>query len=161
MSAISPDTTTPETLGLPKDDYSFRANPRTEVSGDEYEALAVCVAAMSHTAPRAIVHVDADASAPSITKHRAMWGDTAGVAPTLTRTSAGKYVLTWEASYPDLNPTVDRQTDHFLNFEMAHVTPVGAVACSAAVEWTANSVTISTFDSTDAAADIDFVVSVY
>lgn len=161
MTATLPDVVTPENLGLPKDNRNFVANPRTDVSNTEYEAMGVSVAAMSHTGPRAHVYVDADAAAAAILDHDAVWGDTDGVKPTLTRSAQGVYLLEWAASYDDLNPTVSRRTSHATNIRFAHATIAENQAATTAVVCTANTATVYIYDDAGAAQDYDFVVTVY
>lgn len=155
-----PDTTTPETYGLPKSNADDIANEETDLSFEEYESLSVDVASMTHTCPRAIAHVDAGAS-PSLVSHSAVWGDTDGVAPTLTRTGAGEYTLTWAASYEDLNPTPDRKSSRVLDFRFAEGQIAESTTGFISVTWTANTISVLTYNAVGAAADRDFVVVVY
>ena len=156
-----PDILSADDCGLPKSNRSFVANPTTDVSYAEYEAAVVGVMALSHTAPRAHVLVDADGTSPVLTDHDAVWGDTVAVAPTLARTSAGIYTLTWASAYDDLNPTPARAGEHTTNIRFAQATIAEATAGMIACTWTANVLTVRTWNAAGAATDIDFSAVVY
>jgi hypothetical protein len=156
-----PDTLSADDCGLPKSNRSFVANPTTDLSYEEYESAAVGVMAQSHTAFRAHVLVDADASGgETITTHDAVWGGTVGVKPTLARTGAGVYTITWTASYDDLNPTPARVVSHATNIRFAQATIAENAAGMIACTWTANVLTVRTWNAAGAATDIDFTASV-
>jgi hypothetical protein len=140
---------------LPYEDYSFQVDPETDVRAGVVENFAVEIAALSQTAGRAMVQVDADAS-PAIIAHRAVWGNTAGVAPTLTRNGAGDYTLTWAASYDNLNPTPERQVTGSVNFQGAGASLNESGAGMIAVLFTPNTIQVLTYNAAGAAADIDF-----
>lgn len=157
-----PDILSTDDCGLPKNDFSFVTNPLTDESYEEHEAHVVGVAAMSHTAARALVYVNGDGGGnESIVDHRAVWGDTVGVKPTLTRNGTGDYTLTWASAYDDLNPTPARVVSHTVNIEFAVATITQDVVGHICVTWTANTVTVKTYDAASAAADYDFVVAVF
>lgn len=140
---------------LPYEDFSFQVDPETDVPASVIEKFGVELSAISQTIGRVLVHVDADAS-PSIVSHRAVWGNTSAVAPTLTRNGAGDYTLTWAASYEDLNPTAAKRETHSVNFQFA-----GATLCAAGfihTVWTANTIRVYTVNIGGVAADIDFCV---
>lgn len=155
-----PDILSDSNCGLPKSNRTFVVNPTTDVSYDEFESIAVGTMAMSHTAFRAHVYVDADATTPALLDHDAVWGGTAGVAPALARSSAGVYTLTWDSAYDDLNPTPARQVSHSTNIRFAHVSIAEATAGFIAYTFTANVLTVRTWNSSGTPTDIDFCASV-
>lgn len=152
-------------FGLPKDNYRFVVNPRTEVDFAEYERLCTTVAQLSHTVPKALLRCDDTAG---VQDYASVWGDTVSVRPTVVRTGTGIYTITWAASYADLNPTVARQvsTPVAIRFAVAAYDvfsgyPVNTLYPSPQAALTsANVVTVYTFDS-GGASDAAFTLVVY
>lgn len=163
MTTTLPTRQTAVGYGCPKTDYDAQVNPLTDLSLEsEYEPAVVDTAALGMTGPRTLVHVDADAGGgEDILDHTAMWGETAGVEPTLLRNAAGSYTLTWTASQSDLNPTVSRQNTNTLNFRFATATVAEDADATISVSWTANTVTVLTYAAGGVKTDYDFVVVVY
>jgi len=141
---------------LPYEDFSFQVDPETDVRATVIEKIGVEISAMSQTIGRAMVEVDASAS--DIIAHRAVWGNKAGVIPTLTKNGTGDFTLTWDSSYDDLNPTASKRVSHSPNFQLAGGTINDLVAGCIAVGFTANTVRVKTFTHAGAAADYDFTV---
>lgn len=140
-----PDVTAPETYGLPKTDYDTVVDPTKELAAAEYEAMAVDVAGLTHAACKAWAYITGGAS-PVVSDHGAVWGDTEAVKPTVSRSGAGIFVVTWAASYYDLNPTVSRRVLRSVNIRWAHaaVSVPAVTAYPACVALTsARSVTIT------------------
>ena len=151
-----PDIDDPTTdFELPYEDYSFQADPETDVPARVIEKVGVELSAISQTIGRAGVHVDAGVG-PVVLSHRAVWGNTSGVAPTVVRNGTGDHTITWAASYEDLNPTAAKRETHSVNFQFAHAVLCGGVAGFIDVAWTANTITVLTWNSAGVAADIDF-----
>jgi len=144
---------------LPYEDFSFQADPETEMRAAVAERMGIEHAAVSQTIMRVMVFVDADASGGEvILKHRAVWGNTASVAPTLLRNSAGNYTLTWGGSYEDLNPTPSKRVTNNVNFELAGVSLAEATGGFCNVVATANTLRVRSYNAAGAPTDIDFVV---
>lgn len=159
-----PSKTSPETYGPPLSDYDEVVDPETEISATKLEALCVDVSGMTYTAPRGYAKVSMGPAAVSV--HRAVWGDAAGVAPTVLSSATGKHVVTWPTSTRNLNPTYDRQVSTVTDIKSANVA-IHVVAASsytpytAAVEITSgNSVTVVTGNGTSL-ADVPFTVWIY
>lgn len=124
-----PDVTAPETYGLPKADYDAVVDPTKELAAAEYEALAVDVAGMSYVLPKAWASI-LGTTPPTVAAHGAVWGNTEAVKPTVSRTSEGIFVVTWAASYYDLNPTTARRV-------LRNVNILWVIACVNAKKTTA------------------------
>lgn len=93
-----------DTYGGEKDDAGPLQNARTQVSADSWNRLAEDVAHLTRTAPKAIVRFPTGAGtpvAPGDIATRSQWGSSNGEKPTITRTGAGLYTLTWGATYTD------------------------------------------------------------
>jgi hypothetical protein len=114
-----PDPTGPETYGPPLVDYDEVVDPTTEISSTKMEAWAVDTAAMTHVVPRAWAYITGGAT-PVVTDHDAVWGDTNAVKPTVSRSGAGIFVVTWAATYDDLNPTTARKVSRSVSIRTAH-----------------------------------------
>ena len=143
---------------LPYEDYSYQADPETDVKAAVVERICVDLSGVSQTIARAAVQVDADgAGGESIIAHRAVWGNTVAVKPTLTRNGAGDYTITWAASYDDLNPTPAKRVTSNVNFQLAGGTINQAIAgCIAVVITAANVLRVYTYTHAGVAADYDF-----
>lgn len=157
-----PNKTAPASYGLPKSNYDTVIDPTTELNAEtEFEPMAVDVAAMTYVAPRAWAFVAGDPVTPVVSYHSAVWGDTSGVKPAITRAAAGDYTITWTASQTDLNPTPARATSRAIAFTGAVVTIQGTAGGFGSALTTANTVRIMLFDKTGAADDIDAFVVVF
>jgi hypothetical protein len=163
-----PGISDPTEYGLPFDDYDSDGviDPTTEQTAAQYEKDAVDLAAMTHTAARAIVVCTVAGAAITVTSYRSVWGDAAGVYPTATYTGAGNYLLTWlVGGYPDLNPTVARRVTRAPAFVAAGAiaNAIGVVAGIMVPQTavTANTVVVQIRNSADALADASFTVWVY
>lgn len=93
-----------------------------------------------------------------VTAHREAWSPNADqAAPTISRTSAGLYVVTYLTSYPD-------ETGAAVSTKLyaATPTPQSLTALRGVALVTANRVvTVSIFDSAEAAADGSFLLTVW
>ena len=157
-----PTNLDPQTdFGLPKENYADIVDPETEIDYDEFENLAIGLAGVSHTAPRAMVVVSAAgaSSAARVKMHDAVWGDTNTVRPTVTATATGVFTITWSTSYVDLNPTASRQVSAAVSFKGCTVSPnaLGHAHGTA----TGNSATVSTTTLTGTASNVDFTIVCY
>lgn len=78
-------------------------DPRGQLSADHYKRLTEDVAQMSRVVPRAILVWKTKGSGVVGTpvRTRTAWGDTLSYAPTIARTGAGLYTLTYPASFVD------------------------------------------------------------
>ena len=155
-----PNITDAVEYGLPLKDFDFVADPETDLSATFYENMAVDVAALSFTAPRAIAQVD---SSGALVGHSAMWGNTDQVKPTVTYVSEGRYTITWASSYTDLNPTPDRRVTRPIQFRFAtaQLLNLNSARLAPAISWTGNSVTVQWYEPTGSPNDTDFIVFAY
>jgi hypothetical protein len=156
---LAPDTPDASTFGGPYRDFDNIEDPETDVGSDALNKLITQVVQLSHTAPRAWVRVAAGA-APTLTDHDAVWGNTAGVAPTLARTGTGVYTVTWAATYNDLQATPE---SHAVNFRAALPAPKSASARFLHYDLTSSRVvTVKSFDAAGSPADVDeFTLTVW
>lgn len=108
-----------DTYGGEKVDARPVANPTSQLAAEHYNRLAEDVAHLTRTAPKIIVRFPTGAGNPAAgdISTRTQWGSGAGEKPTITRTGAGRYTLTWAASYTDA--LGDSETVSFFD---AHVT---------------------------------------
>ncbi len=91
-----------DSLGGAKTDYVAIVDPQTDRSADEVNAAFCSLAEMTNTTPQAIVQWTCSATGSIVpTFHRALWGSTLAVIPTVTNVSAGVYTVTFPASFVD------------------------------------------------------------
>ena len=105
------------TFGGSKLDFSPTEDPTTDESAATRNQYVADVAMMTATATRSWAQFVAAATTGgmSVTAHASNWGNAIGVIPTLSRTSAGIYVITWPASVLDA-----LGVSHSLNYRAAH-----------------------------------------
>ena len=159
-----PEVTDPETYGPPLNDYDEIVDPTTELSAAKLEALAVDVSAMTYVVPRGWVRVSSGSS-PTIVSHSGVWGGTEALKPTLTRLGTGHYYIVFASQYYDINPTVSRRVQRYLNIRAASVTVFHSALDSFRVgqvyAMTSNSVEVVTMNSSQAPTDTEFMLWVY
>ena len=133
------------------------ANPQTDRDAKAVNSALSDLAMMTRMCPRAWCQFNAS-NAPSVVDHDATWGKvTPVVAPTVSRTSAGIFVLTWPASVIDNLGEI-----RAVNFRWGS----GSVADSTAKRppqvkrTSANVATVYTYDAAGTAADINALVDV-
>lgn len=94
-------------LGPSKTNQRRVIDPTKEISSVEWNLVRWEVAGMAGVVPQAWVF--ATFTGPdqiAVTAHREAWApDGTSSAPTISRTSAGLYVITYDATYPDENGT--------------------------------------------------------
>lgn len=95
---VLPGEQTSSDFGVPHVDAWAVEDPTTDVSAAIFDAVASSVAAMTHTACRAWVAITGHATTPTVAAHGSNWGNSGGVAPTLTRNGAGDITITWPTS---------------------------------------------------------------
>jgi hypothetical protein len=101
------------TYGGAKSNYWPVEDPTTDEDAAVRNLYAMNVAYMTGMCPRAWVRFTGAATtgAMILVAHQSLWGNAVGVAPTLARTSAGLYTITWPTTVTDQLGTV-----HTLNF---------------------------------------------
>ncbi len=89
-------------FGGPKADALPIEDVTTQVSSSEYNRVCEDVAQMTHTSVRAeFTFVVGAALHPTLTNFRSHWGNSLAQQPTVTRTAAGLYTVTFPSSYTD------------------------------------------------------------
>ena len=89
-------------FGGPKEDAVPVVDPTTDRSSDEVNPAFQAIAQMTQTTPQAIVQWTASASSSVVPSfHRALWGSSLAVIPTVTNVSAGVWTVTFPASFTD------------------------------------------------------------
>jgi hypothetical protein len=111
------------------------------------------VAMMSATVPRGIVTFTAAATtgAMVLVQHIANWGTGAGVAPTLSRSATGVYVVSWPSTVTDALGVT-----HSLNirYAMINVRGTGTAYDYYCNPTSANAVTVYAFNASGTALDL-------
>ena len=145
-----PDKDDIDTYGGEKSDYAPIEDPTTDTAASEFNSLKCSVAMGSRTAVRAWVKFTTHATTPVLVSHDAVWGNSVSVAPTVTRTGAGIFVVTWPAYVDD-----ELGTAHSLNLQLgwSNVSSTTCYFTQASVN-TANTVAVYTFNTSFAANDI-------
>lgn len=145
-----PDVDDLSTLGGEISDYRPVPDPTVERNATQSNAIAGNVAMMTAVAWRAWARCELRSGTQSVLAHAAVWGSTDGVKPTLARTSAGVYTVTWATT----------QTDALGD---SHATSIRCAACSvdsAAAKiahvaiTSANIVTVKVWDHAGVASDL-------
>jgi len=150
MTLPSIDTIT--TYGGVFADYGVSVvDPTTDQSADDFNKMSASVAMMTNTAIRAwaIFTTAATTGAMALQSHGAVWGTS--VAPTLARSGAGVFTVTWPS-------TVDDELGESHNVNILGVlrpNPYGSTLVHTQAERTsANVVTVYTFAAGGAADDV-------
>lgn len=130
-----PDINSLASYGGALNDYRPVTDPTTDrPAAAANQAYADC-AAMTATADRAWCEFTAAATtgAMVLVAHNALWGNAAGVAPTLARTTTGTFTITWPATV----------TDALSNIHTLNIRASGGNSRSATVGYTINCVPTS------------------
>jgi hypothetical protein len=101
-TAIAPDQPSLDTFGGPYKNADGVVDPETDLAAEAFNRLLAQVVMLSRTAAKAHVRVLISGGVGTIEWHSAVWGDSSGVIPELTRTGTGVYLLEWSSTYPDL-----------------------------------------------------------
>ena len=97
-----PDVDDLASLGGELANYDPVTDPNVELDATYDNKTRANVAGATQTQPRAIVQFAcATANPMAITSHWAVWGNDPSVAPTVSRSSAGRYQVTWPATVDD------------------------------------------------------------
>ena len=145
-----PDKDDIDSYGGEKSDYAPIEDPTTDTSADEFNALKCSVAMGSRTAVRAWVRFTTHATTPGLVAHDAVWGNSVAVQPTIARSGAGVFTVTWPTTVDD-----ELGESHSLNLQAALVTVNGSTCYFSTCSITsANVATVYTFNTLFAANDI-------
>lgn len=128
-------------------------DPQTDLDADEDNKARCDVAAMTHVAPRAWCRFTTAATtgAMILVSHDSNWGSLGGVAPTLSRISAGVFDVTWPTTVTD-----ELGVSHTLNIRWAWPPNHRAITAilTNAIPQASNRVRVYVRDNTLAVADI-------
>lgn len=105
----------------------------------------------------AFVHYTAPATV-AVTYSAEAWDADGAYVPTVSRTGAGDYTVTWAATYPDKDAV--SQTLSLL-WARAHPQSASALSATAVIEADRHSVRVYIYDAAGAATDADVVVEVF
>lgn len=90
-----------ESYGGPYVDREVLKNPESQVAADKGNRVFEDVAQLTRTSVRAMVHFHPGASDPAVLWHWSLWGSSNTERPTITRSSAGRYTVTYPATLTD------------------------------------------------------------
>ena len=158
---LLPDVADLDTVGGTFVNADAVIDPTTDMDAAFQNRLTAQVAMLSHTAPRAMCRCTVFGGVITRADHDAVWGSTSAVAPTVARSGAGVYTITWAASYDDLQSTPEA---HTTALRFALVTAYGPITPAIANAYLSTSrvVTVNVYDVTGAAIDIpQFTVVVW
>lgn len=158
---LAPQTPDADTFGGTFTDADGVVDPETELSATYFNRLVAQTVMTGHTAVRAWARVTVSDGVATLADHDAVWGNTAGVAPTATRTGTGVYTVEWAATHDDLQATPEEQT---VSLRCAHASAFKASASRIVNARMADAVTaeVTTYDDAGSAADVDqFTVTVW
>ena len=104
MKLVLPSISDLASFGGPKSNLTQVVDPVTDEDADDRNAAFANAAAVSHTLWRAwcSFYADNPPTDPVGTVHDAVWGGDVSVKPTVARTSAGLFTVTWPATITDL-----------------------------------------------------------
>lgn len=151
---LLPDTASADTFGGTFANEDAVVDPETEVDASYFNRMIVQLVMGSYTATRARARCTVSGGVVTLAEHSAVWGDTAPVAPTAARTSAGLFTLTWAATYDDLQATPEAHSVN-IRFPEASAYKSGAAMITNVRRTAANVLEVTTYDDAGAATDPD------
>lgn len=161
---LAPEKPSCDTFGGTFSDASSVVDPSTELAASYFNNLVAQLVAVSMTAPIAWARVTISGGTETLADHSAVWGDTAGVAPTPSKTATGDYTLTWASSYNDLRESPETPESHAVSIRCVQVSAQAASGISLSPRYvhTANTVRVRFYDKTDTLTDpAEFCVTVW
>lgn len=90
-----------QSYGGPYVNAEVLVNPESQVSNEKLNRALEDTAGLTRTGIRAMVHFTPHATTPVVTWHYSVWGSTNAEKPTVTRSSDGKYLITYPATLED------------------------------------------------------------
>ncbi|KYF87779.1 hypothetical protein BE20_24860 [Sorangium cellulosum] len=96
-----PDKNDFAALGGELVDYSPPEDPTTDLSAEASNEARADTAAMTRMIERAFVSFTTNGSTATVTDHDAVWGNALAYKPTISRTGAGNYLVTWPTTVTD------------------------------------------------------------
>ena len=160
---LLPEIADLDTFGGTFADLNPVIDPVTDMAAAYQNNLTANVVALAHTAPRAWARCTVSGGVITLADHDAVWGNGAGVAPTVARTIAGVYTVTWAASYEDLRHADDAES-HATSLRCSQVNGYKSAAARIVNARLTSAVvaTITAYDAAGTAADVDeFTLTVW
>lgn len=99
---VAPAIPSTATFGPPLVNFGAIEDPSTQLDATALNNMRAQLAMISQTAAIAMAAILYSGGTISVLRHSAVWGDTSGVEPLITRNSAGSFTFQWDASYYDL-----------------------------------------------------------
>jgi len=137
-----------DNYGGPFVSESVASNHETQISDTKANRFLEDVAAMTRTAPRVWVEFKTNATTSPVAAditHAAVWGSGDANKPTVTRTAAGKYTVTWASTYTDALGTVETVSFRFASCPIVR-SGTGLHYTATVDSLTANSVELRVWD---------------
>lgn len=141
------------TFGAPFTNFHPVEDPTTDMDAGAGNKLIADVAMMTHTVGRAWVRFagltlsGGPPDAITVVDHDALWGSGTSVKPTVSHTATGVYVITWATTQVD-----ELGVSHTLNIKRPMAWALSGDRSNAkVVSFTANTITINTFNDAGAA----------
>lgn len=153
---VAPDLPSADTFGPALIDYDAIEDPQTDLSSAAWNLVRAQLAAISQTAVKAWVHVTVAAGVATLESHGASWDET-GNLPTVSRSSAGVYTITWPTSVNDFQAAPEAHAVTLKTVLATVSTYSGTTATllvDAYVQGNARSVVVTTKTTAGAAADV-------
>lgn len=148
-----------DSLGGELQNYAPVEDPLTDLDAEADNKARANTAAMTQTLPRAMC-TGVLGLAPTVDLHRAVWGNSAAVKPTIARIAAGHFEISWPVSIVDA-----RGGAHVVAFIGAFANMAIILGFRANCAITApNKITVYTFSAVNVTADlgdVDFHLVAY
>jgi len=113
---LGPEIPSRDTFGPAMKNYDAIVDPETDLDATHWNRITAQLAAVSQTAPKAVVTITIAAGIATVVQHRAQWGNDASVAPVVTRTSAGALTVVWPTLVNDLQAAPESHAVSIVGF---------------------------------------------
>ena len=155
-AAIAPDLPSTDTFGPSLVNFDPVVDPQTDLDAASWNLLCAQVTAISQAAVKAWVHVTVTAGVATLESHGAVWNEV-GNLPTITRSSAGVYLVSWPTSVNDFQATPEAHLPTFKTVQATITTYLGTTATlvyDAYVAANARTAVLTTKTTAGVAADV-------
>jgi len=157
--ALPDEATLSDTYGGPYTNERPVEDPTTELDASAASEALADIAAATRMVPRAWVKFlgltyTAGSQSIPVDDHNATWGGSAGVEPVIVQTATGIYLITWPATVID-----EILVTRTLNIRYPHepVTIDTALSRGKVAAFTANTISLRTFDAAGAANSLNTI----
>jgi hypothetical protein len=134
-------------------------DPQGQLDADQYNRVAEDLAQLTRTAWRAVLSFPTDASSnPTVTRLRSVWGSGVSLYPSIVRTGAGVYTVTFATTFTD---GLAASESTALDFAQATLGDSTTAGFARAAVTSANVLTVRTFNSSWAASDLGGSIPVF